>query len=64
MAWMRVVCGRLKSDYRYSKDIAYNNFPWPMPTAAQKQKIETTAQGFLMQGHYIRIAVSPTCMIR
>ena len=27
MAWMRVVCGRLKSDYRYSKDIAYNNFP-------------------------------------
>ncbi|MDY6325740.1 MAG: DNA methyltransferase [Bacteroidales bacterium] len=29
MAWMRVVCGRLKSDYRYSKDIVYNNFPWP-----------------------------------
>ena len=47
MAWMRVVCGRLKSDYRYSKDIVYNNFPWPMPTDAQKQKIETTAQGIL-----------------
>ncbi len=29
MAWMRAVCGRLKSDYRYSKDIVYNNFPWP-----------------------------------
>jgi hypothetical protein len=31
MAWMRVVCGRLKSDYRYSKDVVYNNFPWPTP---------------------------------
>lgn len=30
MAWMRVVAGRLKSDYRYSKDIVYNNFPWPI----------------------------------
>ena len=29
MAWMRAVCGRLKSDYRYSKDVVYNNFPWP-----------------------------------
>ncbi|MCI6170526.1 MAG: N-6 DNA methylase, partial [Muribaculaceae bacterium] len=35
MAWMRVVCGRLKSDYRYSKDVVYNNFPWPSPTAEQ-----------------------------
>ena len=33
MAWMRAVCGRIKSDYRYSKDIVYNNFPWPTPTA-------------------------------
>ena len=47
MAWMRVVCGRLKSDYRYSKDIVYNNFPWPTPTDAQKAKIEQTAQGIL-----------------
>ena len=47
MAWMRAVCGRLKSDYRYSKDIVYNNFPWPMPTEAQKAKIEQTAQGIL-----------------
>ena len=43
MAWMRVVCGRLKSDYRYSKDIVYNNFPWPMPTNEQQQAIEESA---------------------
>src|SRR5699024_9091106 len=47
MAWMRAVCGRLKSDYRYSNTIVYNNFPWPSPTAAQKAKIEKTAQGIL-----------------
>ena len=47
MAWTRVVCGRLKSDYRYSNDIVYNNFPWPVPTDAQKQKIELAAQGIL-----------------
>jgi len=47
MAWMRTVAGRLKSDYRYSKDIVYNNFPWPNPTPAQKEKIEQTAQAIL-----------------
>ena len=47
MAWMRVVCGRLKSDYRYSKDVVYNNFPWPTPTEQQKAKIEQTAQAIL-----------------
>ena len=47
MAWMRAVCGRLKSDYRYSKDIVYNNFPWPAPTEAQKAAIEKTAQAIL-----------------
>ncbi len=47
MAWMRAVCGRLKSDYRYSKDVVYNNFPWPTPTDAQKVKIEQTAQAIL-----------------
>ncbi len=47
MAWTRVVCGRLKSDYSYSNTIVYNNFPWPTPTDAQKQKIEATAQGIL-----------------
>ena len=47
MAWMRTVAGRLKSDYRYSKDIVYNNFPWPEPTEAQREKIERTAKGIL-----------------
>lgn len=47
MSWMRAVCGRLKSDYRYSKDVVYNNFPWPTPTETQKAKIEQTAQAIL-----------------
>ena len=47
MAWTRTVCGRLKSDYRYSKDIVYNNFPWPDPTPEQKAKIKQTAQAIL-----------------
>lgn len=47
MAWMRAVCGRLKSDYRYSKDVVYNNFPWPTPTDEQKARIEQTAQQIL-----------------
>ena len=47
MAWMRAVAGRLKSDYRYSNDIVYNNFPWPTPTVAQKSAIEKSAQAIL-----------------
>ena len=47
MAWTRAVCGRIKSDYRYSKDVVYNNFPWCNPTAEQKKKIEETAQAIL-----------------
>lgn len=47
MAWARTVCGRLKSDYRYSNTMAYNNFPWPAPTDEQKKKIEDTAQNIL-----------------
>ncbi len=47
MAWMRAVCGRIKSDYRYSKDVVYNNFPWPTPTDEQRAKIEQTAQQIL-----------------
>ena len=47
MAWMRAVCGRLKSDYRYSKDVVYNNFPWPTPTDEQKARIKQTAQTIL-----------------
>lgn len=47
MAWMRAIGGRIKSDYRYSKDIVYNNFPWPTPNEQQKAKIEQTAQAIL-----------------
>ena len=47
MAWTRAVCGRIKSDYRYSKDIVYNNFIWCEPTAEQKAKIEETAKAIL-----------------
>lgn len=47
MAWVRTVCGRIKSDYRYSKDVVYNNFPWCTPTPEQKAAIEKTAQAIL-----------------
>lgn len=47
MAWMRAVCGRLKSDYDYSIKIVYNNFPWPTPRDAQRAKIEQTSQAIL-----------------
>ena len=47
MAWTRAICGRIKSDYRYTSDIVYNNFPWPEPTEEQKQKIQQTAQAIL-----------------
>lgn len=47
MAWMRAVCGRLKSDYSYSINIVYNNFPWPTPKPEQKAAIEKTAQAIL-----------------
>lgn len=47
-AWVRFTCGRLESRYRYSKDIVYNNFPWPeAPTAAQRAAVEAAAQGVL-----------------
>ena len=46
-AWIRAVCGRIKSDYRYSAQIVYNNFPWPEVTDAQKARIEQTAQAIL-----------------
>ena len=47
MAWMRTICCRLKSDYSYTVNDVYNNFPWPTPTGAQKTKIEQTAQAIL-----------------
>lgn len=48
MAWMRQVCGRLKSDYRYSNNLVYNNFPWPeVPTEKQQAKVEHCAKAVL-----------------
>lgn len=47
MSWMRAICGRLKSDYSYTVNHVYNNFPWPNPTDEQKAKIEQTAQAIL-----------------
>lgn len=47
MAWVRAVCGRLKSDFRYSAGIVYNNFPWPEPNDKQRVTIEAAAQAVL-----------------
>jgi hypothetical protein len=48
MSWVRQVCGRLKSDYRYSNSLVYNNYPWPTsPTDAQRQAVEKSAQAVL-----------------
>ena len=47
MTWMKRVAGRLKSDYRYSRDTVYNTFAWPSPTDEPRAMIETTAQGIL-----------------
>ena len=48
MAWVKSVCGRLESRFRYSKDIVYNNYPWPEnPSDKQVKAIETAAQKVL-----------------
>ena len=48
MAWVRQVCGRLESRYRYSAKLVYNNFPWPeSPTDKQRAGVETNAQAVL-----------------
>ena len=47
MAWIRTVCGRLEMRYRYSKEVVYNNFPWPEADEASKKRIEQTAQAIL-----------------
>lgn len=47
MAWMRTVTGRMKSDYRYSNTVVYNNFPWPDPSPGQQAQIEKTAVAIL-----------------
>ena len=47
MAWMRAVCGRLETRYRYLNTVVYNNFPWPSPSDKQREKIEQTTQKIL-----------------
>jgi hypothetical protein len=47
MAWVRQVCGRLKSDYRYSNSLVYNNFPWPNVSAEQRERVEEKARAVL-----------------
>ena len=47
MAWMRMICGRLEMRFRYSKEVVYNNFPWPQPSEEQKDRISQTAQAIL-----------------
>lgn len=47
MSWMRTICCRLKSDYSYTVNDVYNNFPWCNPTPEQKALIEQTAQSIL-----------------
>jgi hypothetical protein len=48
MAWVRTVCGRIKSDYRYTNEIVYNNFPWPVDAnEKQREAISAAAQGVL-----------------
>lgn len=48
MTWMRITCGRLKSDYRYSRDLCYNTFPWPQVNQKQKEQIENLATNVLI----------------
>lgn len=47
MAWVKIVCGRMKSDFRYSGKVVYNNFPWPHPTDDQIKDISEKAQSIL-----------------
>ena len=48
MTWMKYICGRMKSDYQYSAEIVYNNYPWPMnPSNKQKEKVKELAQKVL-----------------
>ena len=52
MTWMRTVCGRLKGDYRYSRDLCYNTFPWPKASESEKNLIENLSQNILMTREY------------
>lgn len=58
-AWMRVVAGRMKSDYQYSAGMVYNNFPWPMPTEEQIAKIEQCAKDIIhIRGKHTNITLA------
>lgn len=62
MAWMRAVCGRLEMRYRYSKDVVYNNFPWPTPPPEiYLTKSSRLHKLFWTHAHFTRIAVWLTC---
>jgi len=63
-AWVRAVCGRLESRYRYSASIVYNNFPWPEPTDKQRAAIEAAAQGVLDARTATRALRSPISTTR
>ena len=54
MAWMRTVCGRLKNDYRYSRDLCYNTFPWPSVTAAQRGRLNELGRNILRTRENVR----------
>ena len=67
MVWMRAVCGRIKSDFRYSKDLVYNNFPWPTLSWKYQEVISETAQAILdarnvHRGSSMAAMYSPMCM--
>ena len=67
MAWMKAVCGRIKSDFRYSKDLVYNNFPWPTLTERYREVIAECAQAILdarniHRGSSLAAMYSPMCM--
>ena len=61
MIWTKNFCGRLKSDFRYSKDIVYNNFIWCEPSEKNIKKISATAQNILIAEKIIRTVHLPTC---
>lgn len=61
---MRTVAGRLKSDYRYSASVVYNNYPWPSPNEKQQAAIEAAAQAILDARALFPDATLATCTIR
>ena len=55
MIWMRLTAGKLKTDYRYSRDLTYNTFVWPKIDEAQKQKLTDSAKNILKARYYSKI---------